>query len=77
MPAVRAFALYAGLALLIDFIMQVMAFFYEFYVVQVTCFVALMSLDMERQRNHKFDIICCAQGKKGSSKPAEGVLYRY
>merc|ERR1719334_1848069 len=65
MPAVRAFALYAGMALLIDFLLQ------------VTSFVALMSLDMVRQRNKKFDIFCCIQGSKKDSKPAqEGVLYR-
>eukprot|EP00092_Neocalanus_flemingeri_P034693 GFUD01037748.1.p1 GENE.GFUD01037748.1~~GFUD01037748.1.p1 ORF type:complete len:796 (-),score=140.04 GFUD01037748.1:17-2356(-) len=64
MPAVRAFALYAGMALLIDFLMQ------------VTCFVALMSLDMQRQKNNKFDILCCIQGSKKDTEPAEGVLYR-
>lgn len=37
MPAVHAFALYAGLALTIDFLLQ------------VTCFVALMALDARRQ----------------------------
>lgn len=38
MPAVRAFALYAGMALLLDFLFQ------------ITCFVSLLTLDMERQR---------------------------
>lgn len=37
MPAVRAFALYAGMALLIDFVFQ------------VTCFVSLLALDSRRQ----------------------------
>jgi Sterol-sensing domain of SREBP cleavage-activation. len=37
MPAVRAFALYAGMALLIDFLLQ------------VTCFVSLLALDTIRQ----------------------------
>jgi len=64
MPAVRAFAMYAGMALLIDFLMQ------------VTSFVALMSLDMARQRNSRFDILCCFQGSKKDTKPVEGVLYR-
>jgi Niemann-Pick C1 protein len=64
MPAVRAFALYAGMALLIDFLLQ------------VTSFVALMSLDMARQRNNRFDILCCIQGSKKNTKPVEGVLYR-
>jgi hypothetical protein len=37
MPAVRAFALYAGMALLIDFLLQ------------ITCFVSLLTLDTIRQ----------------------------
>lgn len=37
MPAVRAFALYAGLALLVDFVLQ------------ITCFVSLLALDTVRQ----------------------------
>ena len=37
MPAVRAFALYAGMALLIDFLLQ------------ITCFVSLLALDTIRQ----------------------------
>lgn len=37
MPAVHAFALYAGLALTIDFVLQ------------LTCFVALLALDVTRQ----------------------------
>ncbi|KAG8224722.1 hypothetical protein J437_LFUL004892, partial [Ladona fulva] len=45
MPAVRTFALYAGVALLVDFLLQ------------ITAFVALMSLDEQRQavsRNSEF-----------------------
>ena len=38
--------------------------------------MALMSMDMMRQRNNRFDIVCCAKGKKKSGKPVEGVLYR-
>lgn len=37
MPAVKAFALYAGVALLIDFMLQ------------ITCFVSLLTLDTERK----------------------------
>lgn len=37
MPAVKAFALYAGMALLLDFFLQ------------MTCFIALFSLDSTRQ----------------------------
>ena len=46
----RAFALYAGMALLVDFLMQ------------ITCFVALISLDMSREENNRFDIVCCVKG---------------
>ena len=52
MPAVRAFALYAGMALLIDFFMQ------------ITCFIALISLDTARQENNKWDVLCCKTATK-------------
>ncbi|XP_055709096.1 NPC intracellular cholesterol transporter 1 isoform X3 [Phlebotomus papatasi] len=66
MPAVRAFALYAGMALLIDFLLQ------------VTCFVSLLSLDAIRQSENRFDIFCFARGKK-TDLPVnvEGVLYKF
>ena len=56
MPAVNSFALNAGLAIIIDFLMQ------------ITCFVALMTLDMARQENNRFDIICCHQVRKATVK---------
>lgn len=66
MPAVRAFALYAGMALLIDFLLQ------------ITCFVSLLTLDSIRQTNNRFDICCCVQGsKKDSDEPEEGALYKF
>ena len=37
MPAVRAFALYAGMALLLDFLLQ------------ISCFIGLLALDTARQ----------------------------
>ena len=64
MPAVRAFALYAGMALLIDFFMQ------------ITCFVSLIALDMARQENNRFDVFCCFQGSKKDHSIQEGILYR-
>ncbi|XP_026319568.1 NPC intracellular cholesterol transporter 1, partial [Hyposmocoma kahamanoa] len=64
MPAVRAFALYAGAALLIDFLMQ------------VTCFVALLAIDTHRQNANRFDILCCVQGTKTLNTDAgESALY--
>ena len=37
MPAVRTFSLFAGLAILIDFLLQ------------ISCFVSLLGLDVKRQ----------------------------
>lgn len=69
MPAVRAFALYAGTSLLINFILQ------------ITCFIALISLDMERENNNRFDVACCVTAPKKLSDPDsdtahESVLYK-
>lgn len=47
MPAVRAFALYAGLALTIDFLLQ------------ITCFLAIITLDNARQEGNRVDVLCC------------------
>merc|ERR1719228_1316237 len=64
MPAVRAFALYAGVALFVDFLMQ------------ITCFVSLLSLDMMRQESNRFDITCCIRGTKKDQDKSEGMLFR-
>ncbi|KAJ2940417.1 hypothetical protein O0L34_g97 [Tuta absoluta] len=65
MPAVRAFALYAGAALLVDFLLQ------------VTCFIALLAIDTCRQNSNRFDIFCCVQGTKADNTADgnEGALY--
>ncbi|RVE48036.1 hypothetical protein evm_007348 [Chilo suppressalis] len=64
MPAVRAFALYAAAALLVDFLLQ------------VTCFVALLALDTRRHHGNRFDVLCCLQGKKDESTPqGDGALF--
>lgn len=91
MPAVRAFALYAGMALLIDFIFQ------------VTCFVSLLALDTRRQavshgshrclnalecnwtKRHfcfqadRYDVCCFIKGskKEGGSSLPDGLLYEF
>ena len=62
MPAVRAFALYSGMALLFDFFMQ------------ITCFVSLIALDAARQEDNRFDVACCFKAsKKVSDRPNEGA----
>lgn len=65
MPAVRAFALYAGMALIIDFLLQ------------ITCFVSLLALDTVRQAENRFDVLCFIRGKREEMMPVmEGSLYR-
>ena len=52
MPAVRTFSLYAGLAVLVDFLLQ------------ITCFVSLMTLDCRRELANRFDLFCCIKRSK-------------
>ena len=59
MPAVRVFSLYAAVAVLFDFLLQ------------VTVFVALLSLDSKRQENNRYDILCCIKEPKLRG-PSEG-----
>jgi len=47
MPAVKTFALYATVALLLDFLFQ------------ITCFVSLLALDDRRYEGKRFDVVCC------------------
>ncbi|CAH1984188.1 unnamed protein product [Acanthoscelides obtectus] len=72
MPAVRAFALYAGMALLFDFLLQ------------ITCFVSLLSLDTMRQQSNRLDIFCWIRGSKKNEPHGgaagggqEGLLYTF
>ncbi|KAF7694921.1 NPC1-like intracellular cholesterol transporter 1 [Silurus meridionalis] len=63
MPAVKSFALYAALSILLDFLLQ------------MTAFVALLSIDARRQDANRCEIACCVSVKKPrSSKPNEGFL---
>uniref|UniRef100_T1J3J1 SSD domain-containing protein n=1 Tax=Strigamia maritima TaxID=126957 RepID=T1J3J1_STRMM len=65
MPAVRTFALYAGTALIIAFVLQ------------ITCFVSVFALDVQRQENNRLDLCCCIQGsKKDSMNRNNGLMYK-
>ena len=55
MPAVRVFSLYAAVAVFFDFLLQ------------VTAFVAILSLDCKRQQNNRYDLCCCIKGQKKKS----------
>ncbi|KAF2364310.1 Niemann-Pick C type protein, partial [Trinorchestia longiramus] len=66
MPAVYSFSLYAALALVIDFVLQ------------MTCFVALMALDVRRIDGNRFDILCCLKSSdKKHSEKGEGACYNF
>ncbi|XP_076974398.1 NPC1-like intracellular cholesterol transporter 1 [Tamandua tetradactyla] len=63
MPAVRTFALTSGLAVVLDFLLQVSAF------------VALLSLDCRRQEASRLDVCCCLRvSKLPPPDPGEGFL---
>ncbi|KAI3372379.1 hypothetical protein L3Q82_022875 [Scortum barcoo] len=63
MPAVKSFALYAALAVLMDFILQ------------MTAFVALLSLDARRQDKNRCELLCCVTvSTPHPNKPNEGFL---
>lgn len=63
MPAVKTFAMYAALAVVMDFVLQ------------MTAFVALLSLDVRRQDSNRCDLFCCVTvPNKRPDKPSEGFL---
>lgn len=64
MPAVKTFAYYATVAVLLNFIFQ------------ITAFVALIALDEKRLRSKRFDLFCCLKSKENvDSGSRHGVLY--
>lgn len=66
MPAIRAFALYAGVAVFIDFLLQ------------ITCFISLLSLDTIRQNGNRFDVFCCIRSSVIRTKAeTETFLYKF
>lgn len=63
MPAVKSFALYAALAVLMDFVLQ------------MTAFVALLSLDARRQDRNSCELFCCVTvSTQRPNKANEGFL---
>ncbi|MGH0133736.1 UNVERIFIED_CONTAM: hypothetical protein FKN15_025418 [Acipenser sinensis] len=63
MPAVRTFSLFAGLAVFIDFLLQ------------ITCFVSLLGLDIKRQESNRLDILCCLKQEEGTEEKSDGFLF--
>uniref|UniRef100_A0A287DDH1 NPC1 like intracellular cholesterol transporter 1 n=1 Tax=Ictidomys tridecemlineatus TaxID=43179 RepID=A0A287DDH1_ICTTR len=66
MPAVQTFALTSGLAIILDFLLQ------------MTAFVALLSLDSKRQEASRPDIFCCCKSQNlPPPEHNEGLLLRF
>ncbi|XP_023671417.1 NPC intracellular cholesterol transporter 1 [Paramormyrops kingsleyae] len=65
MPAVRTFSLFAGLAVFIDFLLQ------------ISCFVSLLGLDIRRQESNRLDIMCCIKLPEGQEGKTDGFLFRF
>uniref|UniRef100_A0A8C5MZR4 NPC intracellular cholesterol transporter 1 n=1 Tax=Leptobrachium leishanense TaxID=445787 RepID=A0A8C5MZR4_9ANUR len=67
MPAVRTFSLFAGMAVFLDFLLQ------------ITCFVSLLGLDMRRQEKNRLDILCCVPGCKRSrtGRKSESLVFLF
>ncbi|XP_012683380.2 NPC intracellular cholesterol transporter 1 [Clupea harengus] len=65
MPAVRTFSLFAGLAILIDFLLQ------------ISCFVSLLGLDVKRQESNRLDILCCVKLPEGQEQRTDSILFRF
>ncbi|CAG5896580.1 unnamed protein product [Menidia menidia] len=65
MPAVRTFSLFAGLAVFIDFLLQ------------ISCFVSLLGLDARRQEGNRPDICCCVKLPEGQEVKTQGFLFRF
>nr|XP_033789766.1 NPC intracellular cholesterol transporter 1 [Geotrypetes seraphini] len=68
MPAVRTFSLFAGMAVFIDFLLQ------------MTCFVSLLGWDARRQERNKLDILCCIRiqdSGSGVSQSSKSCLFLF
>ncbi|XP_028659508.1 NPC intracellular cholesterol transporter 1 [Erpetoichthys calabaricus] len=65
MPAVRTFSLFAGMAVFIDFLLQ------------ITCFVSLLGLDIRRQESNRWDMLCCVKQTENSEHKSDGVLFTF
>ncbi|KAK7299788.1 hypothetical protein RJT34_10616 [Clitoria ternatea] len=63
MPACRVFSMIAALAVLLDFLLQ------------ITAFVALVTLDFERAKDNRIDCFPCIKLNPSSMEPNEGIRH--
>ena len=61
MPAVQAFAIYSAFAIFFDFLLQ------------ITCFVALMTLDAKRSMENRVDCLPCVNVSSEDSEEGEDI----
>ncbi|CBY14228.1 unnamed protein product [Oikopleura dioica] len=59
MPAIKVFAINAGIAILFNFILQ------------ITAFLAIVKLDLARQGGNRWDVICCYKSSSEKIKDEE------
>uniref|UniRef100_H3DBI8 Niemann-Pick disease, type C1 n=1 Tax=Tetraodon nigroviridis TaxID=99883 RepID=H3DBI8_TETNG len=65
MPAARTFSLFAGLAVFIDFLLQ------------ISCFVSLLGLDASRQEDNRLDIVCCVKLQDREEVKKDSFLFLF
>uniref|UniRef100_A0A8C6PMS6 NPC intracellular cholesterol transporter 1 n=1 Tax=Nothobranchius furzeri TaxID=105023 RepID=A0A8C6PMS6_NOTFU len=65
MPAVRTFSLFAGLAVFIDFLLQ------------ISCFVSLLGMDAKRQEENRLDVCWCVKLPERYEVKTDGFLFRF
>ncbi|EEB19581.1 Niemann-Pick C1 protein precursor, putative [Pediculus humanus corporis] len=67
MPAIKTFAQYSSVAIILNFLLQ------------ITCFVSILSLDSKRERKNYADVFCCIKVKKSNNsnnnKKSDSILY--
>ncbi|RZC35061.1 Niemann-Pick C1 protein-like, partial [Asbolus verrucosus] len=64
MPAVNTFAIYATLAIFLDFLLQ------------ITAFVALFALDLKRYESSRMEIFFCEKAKTPPKDMGPGIIYK-
>lgn len=66
MPAVKTYTMFAGMAVLCNFLMQ------------ITCFVAVLAIDAKRKESQRVDCFCCLQqSTNDGGNVKDGYLYYF
>ncbi|ESP03417.1 hypothetical protein LOTGIDRAFT_199271 [Lottia gigantea] len=65
MPAVKIFSLYAAMAVLFNFLLQ------------ITCLISVLALDAHREEEDRFDCYCCSKTSYTDKLQADGILFTF